>query len=85
MRNLTHWLLHPLTSPMGDARIAQAAAWFCSVCVLVLGIFKVCRLDLNEAQLLFGLLLVIAVSLLGVLIGLVLPLAVAVERERKTS
>ena len=68
-------LTRPLTSQAFDAKTGQFACWLASGLVLVLGMLKLCRLPLNETELFFGVLLVLAVSLLGVLIGLVLPIA----------
>jgi hypothetical protein len=49
--------------------------------VLVLGFFKLFRLPLNETELFFGVLLVLSVTLMGILIGLVLPLAANKNRR----
>lgn len=68
-------LTRPLTSVAFDAKVGQVACWLASGLVLVLGMLKLCRLPLNETELFFGILLVSAVSLLGTLLGLVLPIA----------
>lgn len=75
MSQILQWLRRPLSSQAFDVKAGQIVCWLVSPLVLVLGVFKLCRLPLNETQLFFGILLVLAVALLGVLLGLVLPLA----------
>jgi hypothetical protein len=70
-------MIRPLTSSHVDAKLCQIAYWIGSVVVLFVGMFNLKRLPLSEAEFFFGLLQILAVVLLGVLIGLVLPLAVA--------
>ena len=82
MNALSRLLQRPLTSSMFDARVGQMACWLGSLLIMVLGIFKLTRLPLNETELFFGVLLVMTVTLLGVLIGLVLPL---VAEKRPTA
>ena len=72
-----------LTSTEFDARAGQIAAWTVSALVLVLGLLKLASLQLTETQLLFGVMLVLAVSLLGVNLGLMLPIAQSVNELRK--
>lgn len=74
-------LLRPLTSDSFDAKAGQLACWLVSGLVLVLGFLKLFRLSLSETELFFGILLVLAVTLLGVLIGLVLPIAADSKRS----
>ena len=74
-------LLRPLTSDGFDAKAGQLACWLVSALVLVLGFLKLFRLSLSETELFFGILLVLAVTLLGVLIGLVLPIAADSKRS----
>ena len=73
-----------LTSTRFDATFAQFCLWTCSLIVLVAGILKLSRLQLNEAELFFGLLLVMTLSLLLAVAGLVLPVAVFVVQKQKT-
>ncbi len=40
-----------LTSSGFDAKAAQIACWICSLIVMVVGIFKLTRLQLTEAEL----------------------------------
>ena len=75
MSNFRRLLTFPLSSSTFDRRIGQWICWSISILILMLGFYKLSCLPVNEKELFFGILLVIAVSLLGVLIGLVLPLA----------
>ncbi|WP_166829657.1 hypothetical protein [Thalassoroseus pseudoceratinae] len=83
MPELLRFLHRPLTSVTLDAKAGQLVSWFAALLVLILGFYKVVRLPLSETELFFGLLLVATVSLLCVLIGLVLPLAVRHETNRE--
>ena len=58
-----------------DAKAGQIFCWIFSAIVMILGIVKVCSFDLTEAQFFAGLLLVVAVSLLGLIAGILLPIA----------
>ena len=77
MLNVFRMMTRPLTSTHTDAKWGQIACWLASGLVLVLGMYKLTDLPLTETEFFFGVLLVLAVGLLGVLIGLVLPLAAA--------
>jgi hypothetical protein len=68
-------LSRPLTSQGFDVKAGQIACWCASIAIMMIGILKLGRLPLNETELFFGVLLVMTVTLLGVLIGLVLPMA----------
>ncbi len=76
-------LSRPLTSATLDAKAGQLACWGTAIFVLMLGFYKLVRLPLTETELFFGVLLVASVSMLCVLIGLVLPLAVRQETNRE--
>ena len=81
MSHLRDKLSRPLTTPAFDVRLARTLCWLGSAAILILGFVKLTRLPLSETELFFGVLLVLAVGLLGVLIGLVLPMAVRGERD----
>ena len=68
-------LTRPVTSTLFDVRAGQTVSWLAALLVLVFGLLKLGRLPLSETELFFGVLLVLTVSLLGVLIGLVLPMS----------
>jgi hypothetical protein len=74
MERVFRLLTRPLSSARWDAKFGQIVCWLVSMMVLVLGMFKLTRLPLTETELFFGILLVLTVTLLGLLIGLVLPL-----------
>lgn len=65
-----------ITSSALDGQIGQTGCFLGSAIVLLSGFYKLFELHPNEKELFFGILLVLGVSLLGVLIGLVLPLAI---------
>ena len=75
MNRILRVLNRPLTTFELDAKWGQTICWLISCVVLILGIRELTLLPLTETELFFGLLLFLAVSMLGVLIGLVLPLA----------
>jgi hypothetical protein len=52
--------------------------------VLVLGMRELTLLPLTETELFFGVLMVMTLVLLGVLIGLVLPIAIATGKTERT-
>lgn len=75
MSKLIRSMSRPLTSSEFDAKAGQVVCWLTSGAALVLGFLKLTRLETTETELFFGVLLLIAVALLGILIGLVLPIA----------
>lgn len=75
MSKISSLMSRRFTSDALDARVGQFVCWVGAVLVLMLGFYKLLRLPLTEVELFFGLLLVSAVSLLCVLIGLVIPIA----------
>ncbi len=72
-----------LTSRGFDAKAAQIACWICSLIVMVVGIFKLTRLQLTEAELFFGILLVMAVAILVIITGLLMPIVEFVAQKTK--
>jgi hypothetical protein len=84
MNRILRVLNRPLTVYDFDAKWGQTICWLISCVILILGIRKLTLLPLTETELFFGLLLVLAVGMLGVLIGLVLPLAAACGNRGKT-
>lgn len=71
------------TSTRFDTKTAQIASWFCSCLVFLVGTLKLTRLQLSEVELIFGLLLVLAVTLLGLIIGLLMPIVEFVAKQQK--
>jgi hypothetical protein len=61
-------------------RFVQFMSFVASIFVLSLSLWKLSRLDLNEFQLFFGVLLSLITLLLLVVIGFLLPMARTVEK-----
>jgi len=75
-----------ISSPAFDIKFAQSACWLVAglilvFLILVLGMYKVTELSLTETELFFGLLLVLNLSMLSVVLGMVLPLAIRTEHN----
>ncbi len=71
-----------VTDNLFDARLGQVVCFIAGVLVLALSLWKLTRLELTEAQLFFGVLLSLAVPLLFIVIGLLLPISSAMRRPR---
>ena len=69
-----------ITSDAFDAQSGQIISWLVSILVLIVGFMKLTSLQLTEAQLFFGILLLLAVVLLGVILGVLLPIAQTVRQ-----
>jgi uncharacterized membrane protein len=69
-----------ITSEAFDAQSGQVVSWLVSILVLILGFLKLTSFQLTEVQLFFGILLLLAVVLLGVILGLLLPVAQTVSQ-----
>ena len=63
------------TTATFDAKVGQALCWFFSGVVMVGGLLKLTTLALTEFEFFIGLLLVVAVSVLGLIAGILLPIA----------
>ena len=70
-----------ITSDRFDIRLGQSACFLAGVLVLVLSFWKLTRLELNEAQLFFGVLLSLCVPLLFIAVGLLLPITISHEKS----
>lgn len=64
-----------LTSQAFDVRISQRACFAAAPAVLALAVYKLTQLSLSQAEFIIGLLASIAVALLLVILGFLLPLA----------
>jgi hypothetical protein len=64
-----------ITTDNFDTKLAPMACFAAGILVLVLSFWKLTRLDLSEAQLFFGVLLTLCVSLLSIVVGLLLPMS----------
>jgi hypothetical protein len=72
-----------LTSTGFDAKAAQIACWICSLIVMVAGILKLTRLQLTEAELFIGVLVVMAVTILCIIAGLLMPIVEFVAQQQR--
>ena len=82
MTNVLRLFKRNLTSTGFDAKAAQMAFWICSLVVMVAGTLKLTRLPLTEAELFFGILLVMAVTILGTIAGLLMPVVEFVAQKK---
>ena len=72
-----------LTSDKLDAMMGQIACCAVSGVILVAGLFKLTELQLTEPELFFGILLILAVALLGIILGVLLPIAQSVAQWQR--
>ena len=61
----------------------KMACWVVSGVIMVGGLIKLTALQLTEPQPFFGILLVLAVALLGIILGVLLPIAQCVEQWQR--
>ena len=87
MRNVFRLLKHRLTTTRFDAQAGQFGCWLMSLTFMVIGIRRIASYQLTEPELLFGILLVMALTLLGVIAGLIIPVLrfVATQHEVRKS
>ncbi len=64
------------------AKLVQILCFVVSIFVLTLSLWKLARLNLTEAQLFFGVLLSSITPLLFVVLGCLMPLAIATKNAR---
>ena len=76
MKSLIRLVGTRLTSDRADARVGQIVCFAGAIALFVIATLRLCALRLPEGQLLIGLLAALACTLLLMLIGLLLPLAV---------
>jgi hypothetical protein len=70
-----------ISSDAFDIRVGQGVSLVAGVLMLGVSMWKLTRLDLTEAQFLFGLLLSLCVPLLLFIVGLILPIAIAARKQ----
>lgn len=75
MSRLLRIFVWRLSTDTFDVRLSQWLCFAAAPAVLVMAVLKLSRLPLTEAEVLIGLLASLAVTLLLVILGLVLPLA----------
>lgn len=81
--NLMRALQRKVTSERFDIRGAELGMYGVSLVVLVLGVHKLVLLKLSEANLFFGLLLVLTVSMLGGITGLLMGMRAQISESRR--
>lgn len=64
------------------AKFVQILCFAVSILVLTLSLWKLARLDLTEAQLFFGVLLSAIMPMLFIVLGILIPLAVAPKNAK---
>ena len=63
--------------------MGQVACWLAAAIILVAGLFKLTTMQLTEPELFFGVLLTLAVALLGVVLGVLLPMAQSFDQWQR--
>ena len=69
MRQVFGFLVKPVSTGRFDNRLCQVLCYACSLVVLVAGVLSLSRLGLDTTHLFLGLLLVLAVMILGIVAG----------------
>ncbi len=72
-----------ITSDRLDARVGQMLCFVGAAALFVLAVRKLCTLYLEEGVLIVGLLAAIACSLLLVVLGLLIPISIALRKGRQ--
>lgn len=72
-----------VTTESFDARVGQVLCFVAAVALFVVAVLKLSRLRLSEGQLIIGLLAAIACTLLLVVLGLLIPISIAVRKGRQ--
>ena len=83
MTDIIHLFKRNITTSRLDAKLGQAFCWTGSLVMMTAGILKLTRLQLTESELFFGILLVMAVTMLGIVARLLLPVVEYVAREQR--
>jgi hypothetical protein len=71
MRNAIRFMTRLISTCRFDDRLAQITSYVVALLVLVLGMLKLCQLGLDQAQLFFGVLLVLCLTMLCIVVGTV--------------
>jgi hypothetical protein len=72
-----------ISSGRFDAGLGHALCWAFSLLVLIVGLPRLASFDLTEPQLFFGILLLVAVALLGVILGTLLLMSHSIAKMRR--
>ena len=78
---MTGFFGRTVSSEAFDAKLGQGVSFAGSMVMLVASLWKLTQLELSEAQFFFGMLLSLCVPLLLVIVGLVLPGAIAASKQ----
>ena len=73
--NAIRILQQTISTARFDAKLGQTICWLGSGITMVGGLLKLTTLTLTEPQFFMGMLLVVAVSMLGLVVGILLPIA----------
>ncbi|MFN8710806.1 MAG: hypothetical protein ACK50J_29385 [Planctomyces sp.] len=82
--NLIRVFQRSITTGRVDGKLGQTLCWIFSGIVMVGGLLKVTTLSLTEPQFLAGLMLVVTVSLLGLIAGILLPIAQHISEKENS-
>tara|TARA_R100000750_G_C2302092_1_gene79237 strand:- start:22 stop:288 length:267 start_codon:yes stop_codon:yes gene_type:complete len=83
MSKLIKLFTRKLSSSQVDVQIGQIVCWVFAIIVMLIGINKISRMDLSEAQLIFGILLVMILTLQMIIAGMILPIVDYVSQKQK--
>ncbi len=72
-----------ISSSRFDVLVGQIVCWVFAIVVLLMGITKVSNMELSEAQLIFGILLVVVLTLQMIILGMILPMVDYVCQKQK--
>lgn len=78
---LVKYLNHEVSSTHLDAQLGQLIAWVSSALVMVGGTIRLTKLELTEPEFFIGLFLVTTSSLLGLMIGILIPIATKFSQQ----
>ena len=81
-QQLARVMNRPIVADATMAKLVQILSFAAAISVLTLSLWKLTRLDLTEAQLFFGVLLSVITPLLLVILGCLIPLAIARKNAR---
>ena len=74
------FLTRRLTSTDFDVRCAQLAFWVASIGIFAIGVSKLASLQLSEAELFFGVLLLVVAAFQFIILSFVLPITALGKR-----
>jgi len=78
---VAEWLTRRITKDSFDRKLGQIVCFIAAIPVFALSMWKLTRLHLGEAEFFLGTLLTIALTLLFIILGVLLPIASAVQHQ----